>query len=124
MNRSGKLHRDPMPEAGEFASALLTTSATVSLLMQRRFAIRRLQPDLQRLYAFARVTSSAAKRNILSGDYASIIRDMFPARMVSRIEHYTAIDTTLVPQNDLSLKPSRDAPTVHFSGVLSEFPLW
>jgi hypothetical protein len=68
-------------------SAFLTTPATVSLVNTASFAICGLQPDLQRLYAFAGITGTAAKRDVLSGDYASIIHDVFPARTVLYTKH-------------------------------------
>jgi hypothetical protein len=39
---------------------------------------------------------------------------VFPTRTVFRIEYDAAIDAALVPQDNLSLKPSGNVPMVHF----------
>ena len=81
------------------------------------------EPRCQQLYTFAGIAGTTAKRDILSGDYLSVIHDVFPAWAVSRAstrqsELDAAIDTRDVPPDNLPLKRVRYVPTVQvFSPV-------
>jgi len=81
------------------------------------------EPRFQQLCTFAGIAGTTAKRNILSGDYPSVIHDVFPAWAVSRAstrqsELDAAIDTRDVPADNLPLKRVMYVPTVQvFSPV-------
>ena len=76
------------------------------------------EPFFQRLSTFAGIAGTTAKRDVLSGDYSSVIHDMFPTWAVSstgirQSELDAAIDTGPVPPDNLPLKRIRYVPTVH-----------
>ena len=79
-------------------------------------------PNCQGLLTLAGVAPNATAHNILSGDDASVVNDMFPrgpsaSRQGLRRETDTAIDAAGIASDRFSLKPLRDVPAIHLGDV-------